>query len=173
MILFVIFAITSIAAAVGVVASRKPVYSALFLLVNFASLACLYIMLQAQFLAAVQVIVYAGAIVVLFLFVVMLLGDVQLSDMGRPGTRRPSWPRLTGMVLAVLLAAGLVTGIVRALFAPAASATPAFGQGSIEALGQALYTTYLVPFELTSVLLLVGMIGALVLAGKPKKDDRE
>ena len=71
MFLFIIFALIAIVAALGVILSRKPVYSALFLLLNFASLAALYIMLQAQFLAAVQIIVYAGAIVVMFLFVVI------------------------------------------------------------------------------------------------------
>ena len=83
MFLFLIFGAIAIVAAVGVILSRKPVYSALFLLMNFATLAALYILLQAQFLAAVQVVVYAGAIVVLILFVVMLIGG---GELGR-GTR--------------------------------------------------------------------------------------
>jgi len=78
MFLFIVFGVIVIAAALGVILSRKPVYSALFLLLNFATLAAFYIMLEAQFLAAVQVIVYAGAIVVLFLFVVMLIGGGEL-----------------------------------------------------------------------------------------------
>ena len=84
MFLFIVFALIAIVAAVGVIVSRRPIYSALFLLLNFASLAALYILLQAQFLAAVQVIVYGGAIVVLFLFVVMLLGGGELHDIRAP-----------------------------------------------------------------------------------------
>jgi NADH-quinone oxidoreductase subunit K len=87
--LFIIFAATAIVAALGVVVSRKPIYSALFLLVNFGTLAALYIMLRAQFLAMVQVITYAGAIVVLFLFVTMLIGGGELGDI-RPGSGTPT-----------------------------------------------------------------------------------
>ena len=165
MFLFVILGATALAAALGVILSRRPVYSALFLLLNFATLAALYIMLQAQFLAAVQVIVYAGAIVVLFLFVVMLVGGDAVSDAAQ-AVARSRVPRIVGIVLAVLLIALLGYGLVRAVLPqplPSASAA-AFGQGSVEAIGAALYTTYLLPFELVSVLLLVGMIGAVVLA---------
>ena len=119
MFLFIVFALIAIVAALGVILSHKPVYSALFLLMNFGTLAALYIMLQAQFLAAVQVIVYAGAIVVLILFVVMLIGGGELRN-GDRRTRGPGdtatavpaspgrrvalgWPRITAIVLAVML----------------------------------------------------------------------
>jgi NADH-quinone oxidoreductase subunit J len=163
MLLFIVFSIVTVAAALGVILSRRPVYSALFLLLNFVGLAVFYIMLQAQFLAAVQVIVYAGAIVVLFLFVVMLIGGGELTDLGRRGA---IWPRITAVVLAVLLFAGLGYGLVTGRLSAAQGSQAAFGQGSVEAIGGALYTQYLLPFELTSVLLLVGMIGAVVLARK-------
>ncbi len=171
MFIFVVFGAIAIAGALGVILSRKPVYSALFLLVNFAALAVFYFQLQAQFLGAVQVIVYAGAIVVLFLFVVMLIGGGDVLDLPRPNDalRGPAaWPRITGLVLVVLLMAGLAYGVVSgaASLAQAQGNATAFGQGSVQAIGAALYTDYLLPFELTSVLLLVGMIGAVVLARK-------
>jgi len=163
-----------------VIVSRKPVYSALFLLLNFATLAALYIMLQAQFLAAVQIIVYAGAIVVLFLFVVMLIGGGELgrgdraargqgdaaNNVAASPRRRVAldWPRVTALVLAVLLLAGVGYGLVTGQLHPGQGSAAAFGQGSVEAIAAALYTDYLLPFELTSVLLLVGMVGAVVLA---------
>ena len=100
MFLFIVFALIAIVAALGVILSHKPVYSALFLLMNFGTLAALYIMLQAQFLAAVQVIVYAGAIVVLILFVIMLIGGGELGsgDRRTRGHRRHSdrRPRVAG-----------------------------------------------------------------------------
>jgi NADH-quinone oxidoreductase subunit J len=166
MILFIIFAATAIAAALGVVLSRKPVYSALLLLVNFCTLAALYILLRAQFLAMVQIIVYAGAIVVLFLFVTMLIGGGELRDIGPAGSApasRFTWPRIVALVLALLLLAGLGYGIVSGQLSSTKGSEAAFLNGSVQAIGQALYTDYLVPFELASVLLLVGMVGAIVL----------
>jgi NADH-quinone oxidoreductase subunit J len=183
MFLFIIFALIAVVAALGVIFSRKPVYSALFLLLNFATLAAMYIMLQAQFLAAVQIIVYAGAIVVLFLFVTMLIGGGELG----PGDKEPGrqvdkggvapsrfrvvagWPRVTALVLAVLLLAGLGYGLITGQLHAGQGNAAAFGQGSVEAIAGALYTDYLLPFEMTSVLLLVGMIGAVVLARKSEE----
>jgi NADH-quinone oxidoreductase subunit J len=167
MFLFLIFGAIAIVAALGVILSRKPVYSALFLLVNFATLAALYILLQAQFLAAVQVIVYAGAIVVLILFVVMLIGGGELNDLRDPNKSlraRLTAPRITAIVLAVLLLAAVGYGIVTGTLHPVTGSEAAFGQGSVEAIASVLYTDYLLPFELASVLLLVGMVGAVVLA---------
>jgi NADH-quinone oxidoreductase subunit J len=167
MFLFIVFALIAIVAGLGVILSRRPVYSALFLLLNFATLAAMYIMLQAQFLAAAQIIVYAGAIVVLFLFVVMLIGGGELNDVrdpNKPLAARLTWSRVTALVLAILLLAGLGYGLLTGQLAIARGDTAAFGQGSVQAIAGALYTDYLLPFELTSVLLLVGMIGAVVLA---------
>ena len=171
MFLFIVFALIAIVAAVGVIISRRPIYSALFLLLNFASLAALYIMLQAQFLAAVQVIVYGGAIVVLFLFVVMLLGGGDLTDIrdaNRPFLQRFGWQRFVAVGLGVLMLAGLAYGLVSGQLNPAQGDPVAFSQGSVQAIGSVLYTDYLLPFELASVLLLVGMIGAVVLARPPE-----
>ncbi len=169
MVLFVVFGAVAIAAALGVILSRKPVYSALFLLVNFAALAVFYIMLQAQFLAAVQVITYAGAIVVLFLFVLMLIGGNALTDLPRSGDPLRgtfAWPRIVAVVAVLLLAAGLGYGLISGQLSTAQGSATAFNQGSVQAIGSVLYANYLLPFELASVLLLVGMIGAVVLTRK-------
>jgi NADH-quinone oxidoreductase subunit J len=180
MFLFIVFALIAIVAALGVILSHKPVYSALFLLMNFATLAALYIMLQAQFLAAVQVVVYAGAIVVLILFVVMLIGGGELGRGDRvtraqggtgtavsasPRLRVPlSWPRIVAILLAVLLFAGVGYGVITGQLYPAQGSEATFDAGSVQAIGSVLYTDYLLPFELASVLLLVAMVGAVVLA---------
>jgi NADH-quinone oxidoreductase subunit J len=171
MFLFVVFALIAIVAAVGVVTSRKPVYSALFLLLNFATLAALYVMVQAQFLAAVQIIVYAGAIVVLFLFVVMLIGGGELSDIryrSRSFVGRFGWARWAALALAVALLAAVAYGLVGGQLMTAQGDPATFGQGSVQAIASVLYTDYILPFELASVLLLVGMIGAVVLARPPE-----
>jgi NADH-quinone oxidoreductase subunit J len=178
MFLFAIFALIAVVAALGVILSHKPVYSALFLLMNFATLAALYIMLQAQFLAAVQVIVYAGAIVVLILFVVMLIGGGELGrgdkvTRGRgdgttaaagPRHLTPSWPRIVAIVLAVLLFGAVGYGLITGQLAPVQGSEATFDAGSVQAIGSVLYTDYVLPFELASVLLLVAMVGAVVLA---------
>jgi NADH-quinone oxidoreductase subunit J len=176
MFLFIIFALIAIVAALGVILSHKPVYSALFLLMNFGTLAALYIMLQAQFLAAVQVIVYAGAIVVLILFVIMLIGGGELGRGDRVARRQGDkensasprlglgWPRITAIVLAVLLLAGVGYGVITGQLYPLQGSETTFDAGSVQAIGSVLYTDYLLPFELASVLLLVAMIGAVVLA---------
>ncbi len=165
-ILFIPLALVATAAAAGVVLGRKPVHSALFLLLNFATLAVMYIGLNAQFLAVVQIIVYAGAIVVLFLFVIMLLGW-RTTDTVDPSRR---WTRYLALVLGGILVLELVLVIGQVVLGtttPAAAGAP--GGGSAQAIGEALYTSYLLPFEITSVLLLVGIIGAIVLSRRPSR----
>jgi NADH-quinone oxidoreductase subunit J len=162
LIFFLALAVLAVAGAAGVVLSKNPVYSALSLLLNFAVLAVMYILLQAQFLAVVQVIVYAGAIVVLFLFVVMLIGaDVRLLEARGRGRMIATYGALAAAVV-MLVGFGylLVTGVL----ASVSGAVP--GNGSVQAIGEVLFTEYLLPFELASVLLLVAMIGAVVLARK-------
>ncbi len=173
MFLFVVFALIALAAAVGVITSRKPVYSALFLLLNFATLAALYIMVEAQFLAAVQIIVYAGAVIVLFLFVVMLIGGGELDDIGGRNKKflaRLTWPRGVALVLGLGLLVAVGYGLLSGQLMTATNDAAAFGQGSVQAIAAVLYTDYALPFELASILLLVGMIGAVALAQPPKKD---
>ncbi|NOZ71888.1 MAG: NADH-quinone oxidoreductase subunit J [Chloroflexi bacterium] len=158
-IFFAILALIALAGALGVVLSRNPVYSALFLLVNFVSIAVIYFLLHAQFLGVVQVIVYAGAIVVLFLFVVMLIGG-EIGPFRHVGR---TYARVAAVLFAVAFLA-MIAGVI--LQAIPLSTTPAGtpDAGSVQAVGMALYTDYIVPFELASLLLLVGMLGGVVLA---------
>jgi NADH-quinone oxidoreductase subunit J len=148
-----------------VVTARNTVHSVLFLVANFLCVAVVYVLLGAEFLAVIQVLVYAGGIVVLYLFVVMLVSlrrppEVPLDK------RRQS--RL-GFVLAAVMLAEISAILVYSAARPAsvvASTPPAFPRGNTETIGMLLYTDYLVPFELASMLLLVAMIGAILLARK-------
>ena len=159
-LLFILFAGLAIGCAVGMVAQRNPLYSAMSLIGVLLSLACLYVMLAAPFIAAVQVIVYAGAIMVLVVFVIMLL-NVEEEE------RRPL--RLRSLVpIAVALAAVFFAETAFIIFFVHSS--PATPVGSISDIGQTssigagLFTTYLLPFEVTSILLLMAVVGAITLA---------
>lgn len=167
MVLFIVLAVIAVAAALAMLLSTNAVYSALFLIVNFAVVSVFYLILNAPFIAMVQVTVYAGAIMVLFLFVIMLLGAERL---GRPAQAVP-WqrPLAAALALALLGVAGyaLVTrGVGAAPRALLPQTVEAFG--SPLEIGEQLFTAYLFPFEVTSVLLLVAMVGAIVLT----KEDR-
>lgn len=162
---FLALAVLAIAGALGVVLSKNPVYSALSLLLNFAILAVMFVMLHAQFLAVVQIIVYAGAVVVLFLFVIMLIGgDLKLFAVRSRGRIIAAY---VAIAAGVLMLVGLGFAVISGLVASATGTVP--GNGSVQAIGEVLFTKYLLPFELASVLLLVAMIGAVVLARKPQK----
>jgi len=159
---FVLFALAAVVGGVGVVLSRSAVHSALFLLLNFASMALLYLLLGAQFLAMAQILVYAGAIVVLFLFVMMLIGNETVDDIV---VRGRGVLRLLALVLAILFLGGSVYALMAMeQRAPAG----ALEQGAIQSIGSALYTQFLLPFELAGVLILAAMIGAIVLAGRAR-----
>ncbi|MBP6264963.1 MAG: NADH-quinone oxidoreductase subunit J [Nitrospira sp.] len=163
-IFFFYFAAVIAGTSILVVALRNPVYSALSLLIMFFHVAGLYITLHAEFLAAVQIVVYAGAILVLYLFVVMLLS---IKSEERYHNQLPV-AGLLGVVLCtevILLVIQSRTGAA----APAASDLVE-GPGNTEMIGEALYSTYLFPFEVASLILLVAMIGAIILA---KKDINE
>ena len=156
---FFVLALVAVAAGLGVIAQRSAVKSALFLLVNFCCLAGLYLLLNAQFVAVVQIIIYAGAVVVLFLFVVMLLGMERAEE--APDVRRYQW------IAAILLGALLLVGIVWALIPAEAETVKALvPSDNVREIGAALLTRFAIPFELASILLLVAMIGAVVLAKK-------
>ncbi len=159
---FALFALTAVIGSVGVVVSKHAVHSALFLLLNFVAVALLYILLQAQFLAMAQILVYAGAIVVLFVFVIMLIGNDTIDDF--VARERPVL-RWISLLLVVVFAAGVIY-VTWMLPGQEASGVPAYG--SVESVGQLLFTHYLLPFELASVILLAAMIGAIVLAARTK-----
>jgi NADH-quinone oxidoreductase subunit J len=162
MISFYLLGSVAVIASLLVIAQRNPIYSVLLLITSFGALSGLYVLLDAPFVAAIQIIVYAGAIMVLFLFVVMLLNaphedtehDLRLHPLVRSG------PMGFGVVLALVLFAelGLTLGAGRD------SSFPARSISSVAAIGRSLFTEYAFAFEVTSVLILVAMVGAVVLA---------
>jgi NADH-quinone oxidoreductase subunit J len=158
-ILFLVFAIPLVATAIGVLLSRSPVYAAMNLVAAFFCLAGIYVLLTAHLIAFMQVLVYAGAVMVLFLFVIMLLslGDEHLVP--GPSKRAMQW---VGVVGALALAAVIGTAISRVGDGAVASVDGAFG--TVKAVGRVLFTEYLLPFEATSLLLLVAIVGAVVVA---------
>jgi NADH-quinone oxidoreductase subunit J len=158
LVAFVLIAVIAVGSALGLVLKRNPIHGALFLVVNLGTVAALYLTLGAEFLAAAQVIVYAGAIMVLFVFAIMVL--IPGKEETGPDPRRP-FRLLAVPVGALLLVQVLVIVVASPGFAPRV-AVPA--PGGVEAIGRLLFTDYLFPFELTSVLLLAAMVGVLVLA---------
>jgi NADH-quinone oxidoreductase subunit J len=165
---FFYFALVIALTSILVVAMRNPIYSALSLLIMFFHVAGLYVTLHAEFLAAVQIIVYAGAILVLYLFVVMLLNIKQ------DERYHQQWP-IAGLIGLILVIEGLVLTMLKGRPAPPATTTAeaAEGLGNTEALGDVLYSTYLFPFEVASLILLVAMIGAIVLAKRDLLEPAE
>ena len=160
------FAFVIAAASVFVVAVRNPIYSALALLIMFFHVAGLYVTLHAEFLAAVQIVVYAGAILVLYLFVVMLLNLRQDDRYHR------QWPMAAAVGLTLIIEAIILTAMKGWTTPVVATGTETTVEGTAntEAIGDVLYSTYLFPFEVASLILLVAMIGAIILA---KKDPLE
>ncbi|MDQ3292442.1 MAG: NADH-quinone oxidoreductase subunit J [Bacteroidota bacterium] len=164
--LFYFLTFLTLIAALGVVFSRNPVYSVLFLILTFFSLSGHYILLNAQFLAAVNIIVYAGAIMVLFLFVIMFLNLNKETEMHKSALTKVAGVISGGMLLVVMVAAlkDAPTGGYNA---------DTFNSqiGMVENLGKVLFKNYLLPFELASVLFLVAMVGAVML-GKKETGER-
>jgi NADH-quinone oxidoreductase subunit J len=154
-IVFVLVAVTAIGTALGLVIRPNPLHGALFLVANLFCVAVLYLMLRAEFLALAQVIVYAGAIMVLFIFAIMMLipGRAEAGPDPLARARRLAVPLGAVFGIAVVLVAGRTGG-------PAAVAPP----GGVDAIGRLLFTDYLFPFEITSLLLLAALVGALTLA---------
>ena len=166
LIFFILIGSICFAAAVGVVTARQPVHSALFLLANFATLAVLYVTLEAQFLAAAQIIIYAGGIVILILFVIMLIGYDDSPT--RAGYR--SWTPLVGLALGFVLVGSISASLVNS-FAGTEPNVLTLEGGIPEAVGVVLFTRYVLPLELAAVLLLVALLGALLLARRPVEDE--
>ncbi len=164
--IFGITALISIACAVAMILSNNAVHSALFLVLNFTGVAVLYLLLQAPFLAMIQITVYAGAIMVLFLFVIMLLGAektyVERDALG--------WQRPLALVLGLLLLAEAIF-VLFGRGAEGVAQTQVAELGSPRAIAEALFTSYLLPFEITSILLLVALVGAVVLTIKSRAGE--
>jgi len=166
LILFIVLAAVAVASAIGLLVSRNTVYAALFLVLNFATVAVFYLLLGAPFIALAQVTIYAGAIMVLFLFVIMLLGADKL-----PRGQVLPWQRPMAIVLAAVLLAEAGLLLFQRLKLTAGLANPEASVNTTQALqtlGLALFSQYLLPFEVTSVLLLVAMVGVIVLTKKEK-----
>ena len=168
-LLFYLFSLVTVVAGALVVTARNPVHSALFLVLTFFSAACIWLLLRAEFLAITLVLVYVGAVMVLFLFVVMMI------DIDLVGLRSGFWKNLP---LAGLLAAIVVVELVAVLWhnfntVPQAAVPdlPA-GVTNTKLLGQAIYTQYIYPVEIASVLLLVAMVAAIALTLRKRKDTR-
>jgi NADH-quinone oxidoreductase subunit J len=168
---FAVAAAIILAGAVGVVVARNPVHSALMLVMTLFGVAVMFVLQQASFLAAVQVIVYAGAIVVLFLFVIMFLGVDREEDIAKEPLRGQR-PLAVGLVLLGLTGLLLLGQVSKWTTGQASVAGSDTGAPNVNLIGKALYTTYLFPFEATSALLIIAVVGAVVLARRPPATDR-
>ncbi len=166
-IIFIILAAIAVTAALGMLLSRNAVHSALFLVLNFATIAVFYIVLNAPFIAMVQITVYAGAIVVLFLFVIMLLGADRLRGLGDVHGR-DRWQRGLAIILAVVLIIVIAVMLLQSVDAGLKSADMI--DTSPAALGLRLFEGYVLAFEITGVLLLAAMIGVFVLSRSKKRE---
>lgn len=171
LIFFYVFALLAVGGALSVLLMRSPVYCALALVATFGFLSAIYILLNNEFVAAIQLLVYAGAIMVLFLFVIMLLN--LRSD--PPLQLRWSLPKVLGVAVSI----GILSQMIGAFTSSAAklgpmgdySAQRVQEEGAVEIIGQILYTDYVLPFEIISVLLMVAVIGAVVLAKRRPPPD--
>ena len=164
-VFFYIISAAALAAGIGVVLSRNTVNGAMFLIGTFLSIAAMFVLLEAYFLAVIQVLVYAGAVMVLFLFIIMLL------DVRESAAKKPS---LYTWVASVIGLAILIVGIVSIVFADSiktnAAAIPEPSGASLKPFGYELFTTYLLPMQVTGFLLLIAMIGVIALSKKLKTD---
>lgn len=159
-ILFIIFAVVAVACAFNLIFQTHPISSALSLVGVMGSLAVLYLMLGAEFLAMAQMIVYGGAVMVLFIFVIMLL------NAGREHGSGKSWfAQIAGLPL-LLAFVGVMGFLIRGLQSLRPVEFGSFLEGTAQQIGRVLFTEYLLPFELTSVLILIAILGAVVLARK-------
>ena len=167
-LIFYVFSGLAIGASALVIGQRNPMYSVMMLIASFGALAALYVQLDAPFVAVVQIIIYAGAIMVLFLFVVMLLNkpreDAAEWDRSHP-LRQPAVVKFGGL-LALLLVVQLVWALLsaRGLAGPVAALGDVETVSSVRVLGRVLFTDYVFAFEATSILILVAMVGAVLLA---------
>ena len=164
-VFFYIISTAALAAGIGVVLSRNTVNGAMFLIGTFLSIAAMFVLLEAYFLAVIQVLVYAGAVMVLFLFIIMLL------NVRESAAKKPS---LYTWVASVIGLAILIVGIVSIVFADSiktnAAAIPEPSGASLKPFGYELFTTYLLPMQVTGFLLLIAMIGVIALSKKLKTD---
>lgn len=170
-VVFIVSALVIMVGALGVIFSRNPVHSALMLVMTLFGVAVLFVAQEAHFLAAVQVIVYAGAIVVLFLFVIMLLGVDTAENLSTDplGGQRPA-AGVVAVTSVGLLAVLAVRAVQVSTGAESATLALDTGRPNIAVLAEVLFTDYLYAFEVTSVLLVIAVVGAVVMARRPKAE---
>lgn len=158
LVVFLILAFVAVGTAVSMLVTRNAIYAALFLVLNFGTVAILYLMLGAPFIALSQITVYAGSVVVLFLFVIMLLGAERL-----PGGEPLRWQRIIAILLMVIIGAdfGLRAFSQGGLGSISSSPTT---YGTPQEIGRILFTQYALPFEIVAIILLVAVVGAILLA---------
>ena len=167
LIAFYVFATMTIASAVAVIFARNPVHSVLWLIVAFFSAAGLMLLVGAEFIAMLLVIVYVGAVAVLFLFVVMML-DVDFASLRSGFTRNLPF----GLLIALVLLAEIIIAVSARNAGVASGTIPVARQPNIVALGELMYSRFLFPFEIAGLVLLVAMIGAIVLTHRSRGDVR-
>lgn len=157
--LYLILAIMAVLSALMVVTRKSPITATMYLVMHFLTLGGLYLTLHAQFMAVIQVLVYAGAIMVLVVFVIMLL------NLGNeePLSRKMASKESLGVLFAVLFGGALIWGIFHSTHPKALANASSINNGTIEAVGKALFTTYVFPFEMISLVLLAAAVGAVVL----------
>lgn len=160
-IFFFIFAILAVGSAVGVVSFKNPVHSVISLLVCFIQMAALFVLLRSPFLAAVQIFVYVGAVLVLFLFVIMMI-DIRKASMERFVPGGHFWP----VAILVVLIIEMVTIVSKSKLSSMLVSGPIRLDGSVKEVGEALFSKYILPFEVVSFILLVALLGAIVLGRK-------
>lgn len=164
-LIFMYFAVVILVSAVLMITRRNPIHSVMFMLLLFFHIAGVFVLLNAEFLAAVQLIVYAGAILILYLFVVMLLNVDRESSAARANRY---WRWMVGF--GVVIAAEVILLISRGTFSADAGQPMQLAGSGVKELGELLYQKYLVPFEAASIILLVGLVGAVMLAKKTSNE---
>jgi NADH-quinone oxidoreductase subunit J len=166
-IVFIASALIAIAASVLMATRRNPIHSALWMIVTFFAMAVIYLLLNAQFIAVAQVMVYAGAIMMLILFVIMLVHMEKGEESGPGKTRRSKTTKIVGALITVILFGEMLLGVLFYRMTGQNGEYPAAlvnGVGNVKTVGVLLYGQYLFPFEIASILLLVGIVGAVVIA---------
>lgn len=158
-IVFFVLAFVAVGCAISMLITRNAVYSALFLVLNFATVAILYLILGAPFIALSQITVYAGSVIVLFLFVVMLLGAERM-----PGGEPLRWQRLVAMALGLVLAVNLGWTVTQQAGNLGMITTPEKGFGAPVEVGRVLFSQYVLPIQMVAFILLVAVVGAVVLS---------
>jgi NADH-quinone oxidoreductase subunit J len=167
LIAFIVLALVAVGSALGMLFSKNAIYAAIYLIMNFTTVAIFYLILGGAFIAVAQIAVYAGAIMVLFLFVIMLLGAEKLGQ-----SETLAWQKPLALLLGIVLTVEALYVLLFQAGQPIPAKVLADDFGSPYSIGMELFQNYLLPFEVTSVLLLVAMIGAIVLTRQKKGSKR-